>query len=282
VTNHKKGIWLVFVGVVFMSIESPLIKFSALPPLTIALFYGLSIVLSTNLLLISKGKAFFIKSYVTDTKGTLLSGMFFGLSNICFIAAVYYGGISKTVLILASTPIISALVAFFVLKQHTPMRIFIATFFVFIGLYIILADDLNSHSLVGNLFAFACVLSISSLFCTLSLYTQASRLGYISFGGMLVVLFSVWGANLSVNFFALLPIFLLGLLITPLSRFLIGIGTKYVIPAEVGLLFVVESILAPIWGYLLLDEQITASSFVGGSIILFALILNSLASMIRR
>ena len=96
------------------------------------------------------------------------------------------------------------------------------------------------------------------------------------------MLFSVWGANFSVNFLALLPIFLLGLLITPLSRFLIGLGTKYVIPAEVGLLFVVESILAPIWGYLLLDEQITASSFVGGAIILFALIVNSLASMIRR
>lgn len=280
--NHKKGVWLVFIGVIFMSIESPLIKFSALPPLTIGLFYGLSIVLSTNLLLISRGKAFFVKSYTSETKGIILSGLFFALSNICFIAAVYYTGISKTVLILASSPVISALVAFFVLKQRTPMRIFVSTFFVFIGLYIILADDLDASSLVGNLFAFACVLSVSLLFCTLSHYTQASRLGYISFGGMLIVLFSAWGANFSVNFSSLFPIFLLGILITPFSRFLIGVGAKYVIPAEVGLLFVVESILAPIWGLLFLDEQISVSSFIGGAIILFSLVLNSLASLIKR
>jgi len=282
VTNHTKGIWLVLIGVIFMSIESPVIKFSALPPLTIGLFYGLFIMLSANVFLLSRGKTFFIKSYTTNTKGILLSGLFFGLSNICFITAVYYAGISKTVLILASTPIISALVAYFVLKQRTPMRIFISTFFVFIGLYIILADNLDSNSLVGNLFAFTCVLSLSSLFCTLSLYAQASRLGYISFGGMFIVLFCVWGTNFSVSFSDLLPILFLGLLITPLSRFLVGVGTKYVIPAEVGILFVLESVLAPIWGLLWLGEQISISSLIGGAIILLALIVNSLASLIKR
>ncbi len=278
-TQHAKGLLLTFSGVVLMSIESPLIKFSNLQAQTIGFYFGICLFISANLMLLSKGSTYFIKNYTTNFKGIFLSGLFMGISNFCFVMAVYYAGIAKAVLILASSPIISALIAYIFLKQHTPKRIFLATFIVFIGLYIILADDLGTSSLIGNLYAFGCVLSFSTLFCVLSFHKDASRLGYISFGGVFLTLFSLINVNLHVEFSSLLPIIFLGLIITPLSRLFIGLGTRYLIPAEVGLLVIGESILAPIWGWWWLDEVISTSVFIGGSIILLALIINSLASL---
>ena len=278
-TQRKKGILLTLSGVILMSVESPLIQISGLSAQTIGFFFGISIMISTNLMLISKGKKFFINSYATSTKGVVLSGLLMGMSNFCFIMAVYYAGIAKTVLILASSPVISALIAFIFLKQKTPMRIFVATFFVFIGLYFILSDDLGQNSLIGNLFAFGCVLCFSSLFCILTFYKDASRLGYVSFGGFFVALFCIWGTNFDVTLSALIPVIFMGLFITPFSRLFIGLGTRYLIPAEVGLLVIAESILAPIWGWWWLDEVISKSVFIGGSIILFSLMLNSISTL---
>lgn len=281
-TQHTKGLLLTLIGVIFMSVESPLIQLSGLSGETVGFFFGISLMVASNLMILSKGKKYFVQSYTTQTKGLILSGLFMGISNFCFVMAVYYAGIAKTVLILASSPIISALIAFIFLKQKTPSRIFIATFFVFIGLYIILSDDLGQNSLIGNLFAFGCVLSFSSLFCALTFYKKASRLGYVSFGGFFVALFCVWQASFDVTMIALIPIVGMGLFITPVSRLLIGLGTRYLIAAEVGLLVIGESILAPIWGWWWLDEVISKSVFIGGAIILFALMLNSLSTLIKR
>jgi drug/metabolite transporter (DMT)-like permease len=278
-TPHAKGLLLTFGGVILMSAESPLIKYSGLSAQTIGFFFGLCIAISTNIMLLTQGKNFFISDYKRDFKGVVLAGFFMGLSNFFFIMAVYYTGIAKTVLILASSPVVSALIAYLFLKQHTPKRIFIATFFVFIGLYIILSDNLNGNSLIGNLYAFACVLTFSALFVTLSSHKDASRLGYVSFGGLFVVLFSIVHVNFNVDLEALVPIIFMGLIITPLSRLFIGLGTRYLIPAEVGLLVIGESILAPIWGWLWLDEIISTSVLIGGGIILVSLILNTLASL---
>ena len=277
--NQLKGLLLTLSGVVLMSFESPIIRYSGLDGFTVAFFYGLCIIAATNLVMLFQGKKFFIQSYTKSYKGVLLAGFFMGLSNFCFVMAVTYAGIAKTVLILATAPIGTALIAWIFLKQKTPKRIFIATIFVFIGLYIILHDSLDGKSLIGSLFAFGCVLSFSTMFCVLSFYKEASRVGYVSVAGVAVCLFSLTGANLSVGFEALIPIILMGIFITPLSRAFLGQGTRYLIPAEVGLLVIAESILAPIWGWLFLDEMINTNTFIGGSIILVSLVVNSLIAL---
>ena len=276
---HSKGLLLTFAGVILMSVESPLIRMANISAQSIGFYFGLFLITSTTLMMLSRGKVYLLSSYKKDLKGVILSGFFMGLSNFCFVMAVFYAGIANTVLILATSPIVSALIAFFFLKQRTPIRVFIATFFVFIGLYIILSHDLSTSSLIGKLFAFGCVLSFSSMFVILSKHKEASRLGYVTVGGLFVMLFSFPQASLHVSLDSLMLIALMGLFITPFSRLLIGMGTRYIIPAEVGLLVIGESILAPLWGWWWLKEVPHQSTFMGGAIILSALVLNSMIAL---
>jgi len=69
---------------------------------------------------------------------------------------------------------------------------------------------------------------------------------------------------------------LAGLLTTPIARVLMGIGTKSLPASEVSLLMIIETIMAPIWVWLFLDEIPVTTTLIGGFLILVTLILNSL------
>ncbi len=153
--KHKIGLFFAIFGTALMSIESPLIKLSNLYWADASFLMGICLMVSTNALLIFKGKEFFIKSYKIGYKGVLLAGLCAGLSNSSFIPAVIYGGVANTVLILSTAPIVSAIIMWLFFKKATSKAIFVSTFFIFLGLYIILKDDLTSGTLIGTFLAFA-------------------------------------------------------------------------------------------------------------------------------
>lgn len=272
---HVKGILITFAGVVLMSIESPLIKYSGLDAYFISFIFGICIFIAINTYLVFQKGSFF-HHYTQDFKGIILSSLAMGISNFLFISSVEKIGIAKTVLILASSPLMSALFALLFLKQKTPKRIFIATFFVFIGLYLILHSEIHNAAFTSTFYAFGCVISFSVMFVILSKHPQTSRFAYVSLGGVFLTLFSLLHVSFVFTFPQLIPIFIMGLFVTPISRVMIGTGTRYLIPAEVGLLVIGESILAPIWGWLWLKESISTNTLIGGGIILISLIINSL------
>jgi drug/metabolite transporter (DMT)-like permease len=71
----------------------------------------------------------------------------------------------------------------------------------------------------------------------------------------------------------------MGLLITPISRVLIGNGAKYISASEVSLLMLIETIMAPIWVWIFLNEIPSIYTFIGGGIIVITLIINSLYTL---
>ena len=54
------------------------------------------------------------------------------------------------------------------------------------------------------------------------------------------------------------------------------VGPRYIPAAEVGLLLLMESILGPIWVWLVLAEQPSVNTLAGGAIVLSTLIINTI------
>jgi drug/metabolite transporter, DME family len=59
------------------------------------------------------------------------------------------------------------------------------------------------------------------------------------------------------------------------------IGSRAVPAAEIGLLTMVEIMLAPVWVWLILSETTTRGTLAGGSILLAAIAINALSGMRR-
>ncbi|MFV0481195.1 MAG: DMT family transporter [Campylobacteraceae bacterium] len=279
---HTKGLFFVFFGVFLMSFESPFIKLTNLSSFTFSFYYGICIFLSTFFFLLFKTKGEILNIYRVEFLGVLLAGLCVGLSNICFISAVKMISAANTLLILATAPIFSAIFSKLLFNIKTPKRIYFLTILVLVGVFIIIYSDLKSANMLGNLFAFGCVFFFALTFNIINHFKNANRLAYISLAGIVLALFSLFfGADLvaSVNKTSLFIILGLGLFVTPISRYLMGVGAKYIYPAEAGLLTILESIFAPILAIFILHEIPNTNTLIGGSIILFAIVLNILLSL---
>ena len=265
---YTKGLLITLAGVALMSAEAPLIKLSAMSTQSIGFYFGLALFFTTQFLLMRNGINSWKKAYKEQWQGILWAGCCMGAGNLCFISAVSYTGIANTVLILASAPVVSALIALWILKEPTPMRVYIAAAIVFLGLYIIFVDQTQGANLKGNLYALGALLCMSALFIALAKYKNASRIAFVSLGGLIVAIVSLPGAYGDIHFSGLVWILIMGIIVTPFSRILIGVGSRYLIPAEMGLLIIAETLLAPLWGWWWLGEVPPSSTVIGGAIIL--------------
>lgn len=272
--TYAHALALTVIGVVLMSFESLLIKMTSVPAQSISFYFGLFMFTSTNMILLWKTKKGILTIYRKEYQAIILSALFMGSSNYFFILAIKNTSVASAVFILSTAPLISAIIGFVLFRTKVPLRLFIATFFVFIGLSLIVYNDWDGGNMRGNFYALLCVLSFSSLFSVLERYKEVSRLACIGAGGLMASLLAFLTVSIVIpDAYSLGIIFFMGFILTPISRVLIGVGTKVLPSVDVTLLTIIETVLAPIWVWLFLAEAMMFTTLVGGAIIIVTLII---------
>ena len=275
--TYTKAFGITSLGMILMSFESPLIKMTHVAAQNFTFYFGLCMFLTMNLVLYSKHQKSIFDIYTRHLSSIVWSGLCIGLSNLLFILAVKHTSVASAVFILSTGPLISALIAFIFFGQKTPRRTFGAIFFVFIGLAIILFNDLELGNMEGNLYAFGCVFAFVSMLAVLERDKEANRLACFGTGALMASLLAALTAPLLIpDSYSLWIIVFMGALLTPLSRAFIGVGTKFLPSVEVALLTIIEPVLAPFWVWILMDEKPHLNTLIGGAIIVSTLLVHSM------
>lgn len=264
-------------GVVLMSIESLLIKLANIPGVTYSFYIGILIFISLNAFLFKDGLAKTITIYKKDIKVILLVGLITGLANLFFVNSIKHTSIANTVIIISSSPLFAMLFAYLFYKEKAQKNIYIASFFIFIGLLIIFSQQLSGGNLFGDMLAVLCTMAFSLSFVILSRHRDANRFAVLAFAGIV----TATSSSLFVESYALdsNSIYILlaaGLFISPFSRVFVMTGTKTLPASEVSLLTILETILAPIWAWIFLSEIPVIYTIIGGVVILSTLVMNTL------
>lgn len=246
--THLKAILITASGVLLMSLESLFIKLTSIEAMTFSFYIGIFMMLSINSILLFKHKTNIILEYKKSYFAVIVCGILFGTSNMFFISAIKTTSVANTVMIFASAPIFSALYSYIFYKQKSKKNIFIASFFIFLGLFIIFSLQLEAGDFIGNVYALICVNLFALAFVVLAQYKDANRFVITSVAGLTAFSLSSFFVNdFYINQNTLFILLGAGLIISPISRVLMGIGTKTLIASEVSLLMIIETIMAPIW-----------------------------------
>lgn len=278
--NTSKGLLVTSIGVLIMSLESLFIKLTTISPITFSFYLGIFMFLSMTVTLIIKQKNALKEITKTSFPILLLCGVLMGSSNIFFISAIKSTTVANVVIIFGTSALFSSFFAYIFYKQKISKNIYYASFFMFIGLFVIFNDKLGLGNLVGNMYAVLCTITFSLSFVLLARYTKISRVALTAVTGIFLALATLILADtISIDFYTFLIIAIMGLLITPISRVLIGNGTKFISASEVSILMIIETIMAPIWVWIFLKEIPSSNTFIGGGIILLTLIVNSLYTL---
>lgn len=279
-SNSAKGLLLTSLGVFIMSLESLFIKITPISAFLFSFYIGIFMFISMISTYIFKERTILKKTFSNSVRFLFLSAFLMAISNSFFISAVKITNIANVVLIFSTSALFAALFSYLFYKEKIGKNIFIATIFIFIGLFIIFSDNLEIGSVKGNIYALFCTILFSLSFVFLAKHKDINRVLVTAFSGLFLSLVSLFFCeDLKIDVNTLFLVMIMGLLISPISRVLMGIGSKYISASEVSLLMIIETIMAPIWVWIFLNEKPTTYTFIGGSLILITLVINSLYSL---
>ncbi len=279
-TNNAKGLALTSLGVFIMSLESLFIKFTTVSPFLFSFYIGIFMFISMFSTFIFKEKAVLKKALTTNLPMMIVCATLMGTSNIFFITAVKTTTVANVVIIFSTAALFSALFAYLFYKERITKNIIIASFFMFVGLFIIFNDKLEIGSFEGNIYALFCTALFATSYVLLSRYKDMNRVILTAFSGLALSIIAFFFCDeLAIDFRTLAVVMIMGLLISPISRVLLGTGAKYISASEVSLLMIIETIMAPIWVWIFLNEVPSSYTFIGGSIIIVTLIINSIYTL---
>ena len=279
-SNSAKGLLLTSLGVFIMSLESLFIKITPISAFLFSFYIGIFMFISMISTYIFKERTILKKTFSNSVRFLFLSAFLMAISNSFFISAVKITNVANVVLIFSTSALFAALFSYLFYKEKIGKNIFIATIFIFIGLFIIFSDSLEIGSVKGNIYALFCTILFSLSFVFLAKHKDINRVLVTAFSGLFLSLVSLFFCeDLKIDVNTLFLVMIMGLLISPISRVLMGIGSKYISASEVSLLMIIETIMAPIWVWIFLNEKPTTYTFIGGSLILITLVINSLYSL---
>ena len=206
----------------------------------------------------------------------VLGGLVMSLSFIAFVIAMSTTTVANVVFIISTQSMFLAIFGYFYLKEKISLVGFIAIILAMSGIIIMIGDSLSTGSFLGNLVALAIPINFSILVMIIRKNSNLDMVPAIFYSG---IFSCIYGLFLSESFnFSNHDIymgFLLGVPQLALGFICITIGSRTTASATIGLLMLSETLFGPIWVWLFLNEIPPLSVFIGGAVIVLALIIKS-------
>ena len=162
------------------------------------------------------------------------------------------------------------------MKEKITFKGLIAITLAFVGMLVMVGDSINQGTLFGNIVAFAIPINFTILVMIIRKFPDLDMVPAIFYSGIFSGIYGlVLASNLTFSSNDILMGFLLGVPQLAFGFICVTIGTKTTKAVTVGLLMLLETIFAPIWVWIFLNEVPPISVFMGGAIIISAVILKS-------
>ena len=228
--------------------------------------------------------AFLLATYKRDTFNIikksglpgLLGGFVLSFSFVAFVVAMSNTTVANVVFIISTQTMFLAIFGYLYLKEKVSVIGSVSIFLAMSGIVIMVGDSISSGSLFGNIVALAIPINFAILVMIIRKNTKVDMVPAIFYSGIFSL---IYGFFLTESFeftnHDLWMGFLLGVPQLALSFICITIGSRTVESATVGLLMLMETLCAPLWVWLFLNEIPPISVFLGGAVIILAIVLKS-------
>jgi DME family drug/metabolite transporter len=230
--------------------------------------------ISTFLFLIYKKNA--VKTIIKSGTPALLGGFVMSFSFIAFVFAMMNTSVANVVFIISTQTMFLAIFGYFYLKEKVSLISFISIILAMSGITIMIGDSISSSTLFGNLVALTIPISFSILVMIIRKNSDLDLVPAIWYASVFSFIYAIVMVE-SFNFTGhdIFMGFLLGVPQLGFGFICITIGSRTTRSVTIGLLMLTETIFAPVWVWLFLNEIPPFSVFIGGSIIILAIILKS-------
>lgn len=270
---HARGLAIVTAGVVILSFDALLVRMAHTSAFNVVFWRGLFIFVALAAVLVASGLR---RVNFRPVANLATCAGVAGVGLMLFPLSITHTETANTVVILTAAPFFAALFSRWFLKERIAPRTWIAIVIVMAGIVTIFWGSVSTDGRFGDAMALAAAITFGVNMTLLRARPELSRIAVTCLSGLVACLLC-WplvapGALPAASMGVLA---LSGLLQMPAAMVLISVGTRFLPAPEVSLLLLVETLLAPVWVYLVFAEVPSRATVYGGSVILATLLVHS-------
>ena len=279
-TNQQKGSLLAFTAVMFITPDSLFIRLSNIETWGLLFYRGAIPFITVFIALLMFYKANFFKLLFSMGRPGIVYAITFSITNVTFLISIQNTNVANTLIMIAMAPMLSAVLGAIFLKENPDKKTWMAILITFLAAIYIFYDSIQLGNILGDIFGFVTALGLAIGAVVVRSAKEKNLVPSAMIGKLLVAVFALF----FVKDFKLIhtDIFIVPLmciLCVAIPFVLVTIAPRFITAAEVNLFFLLETIFGPIWVWLVIKEQPSLETIIGGIIIMLTLAIHSSLSL---
>ena len=245
------------------------------------LFYR-SLALSVTILLIlvfQKGSRVFDEFRGLEWNDYLLA-LFLGSGFVAYVFALLYNTVANALFIFSCAPFVAGFLGWILLGERVATRTWFAIGGAMAGLTVMVGSELAVSRYLGTLIALWIPIAYAASIIVIRSSKRENMLAALCLAGLVSGgLSAIFVTDYALTLQDLIISLYLGVFQAGVGFTLVVLGTRYIPAAQVGLLAMVEPVLAPIWVWMGVGEVPGLATIVGGAIIFSAITIDGILNI---
>ena len=245
------------------------------------LFYR-SLALSVTILLIlvfQKGSRVFDEFRGLEWNDYLLA-LFLGSGFVAYVFALLYNTVANALFIFSCAPFVAGFLGWILLGERVATRTWFAIGGAMAGLTVMVGSELAVSRYLGTLIALWIPIAYAASIIVIRSSKRENMLAALCLAGLVSGgLSAIFVTDYALTLQDLIISLYLGVFQAGIGFTLVVLGTRYIPAAQVGLLAMVEPVLAPIWVWMGVGEVPGLATIVGGAIIFLAITIDGILNI---
>ena len=269
------GPLLVFLGACSLSFGGLIVKSFEGATLWQILFWRtvfFLIVISIYLITTYKKKLF--TSFYTSGIPGFLGGFILSLGFCGYVFSMYNTTVANANFIIQTQTIFLAIFGYFFLKEKISTITLISIILAIAGILLMVGNSLSGGQMIGNLAAFLMPISFAVLILVVRKYPNVDMVPLQFIAGVFALIIGyLMSSKILISTHDIFLGFCAGFFQLGFGFIFITIGAQRTPSAMVGVIMLTEAVLGPLWAWLFVNEEPPFIVLVGGSIVIFAVLL---------
>ncbi len=278
--GSSRGQLIAAFGMIVLSFDALLIRLADTAPANASFWRGALIAFSLCAYLTLTGATQEFRLLRQHWQSTAIICGLYGINTLMFVFSISYTKVANTVIILSCTPLFSALFSWWMLKERPGNHTSLAMLFAVAGVGIVFADAADFSGWVGNALALVLAISTALMLTYLRGKSEFPRVSAVAVSGLISALLVLpFASPLAVSGTSLIWLAIMGLIQMPVASVCMFVATRYITSPQVSLFLLLETVLAPVWVWIAVNETLSVYALFGATVVIVTIAAHSYYEM---
>ena len=276
--NNLPGPLLVFLGACSLSFGGLIVKsFEGATLWQILFWRSLFFIFVVIIFLLLTYKTKVLQAFKKSGIQGLIGGIILSSGFCGYVFAMYNTTVANTNFIIQTQILFLAIFGYIFLKEKISKVTLFSIILAVVGITLMVGTSLSPGAMIGNLAAFIMPISFSILILIIRKYPHVDMIPLQLIAGIVAMSVGYFMAGkINISYYDIFLGFLAGFFQLGFGFIFITVGARRTQSAIVGIIMITEAVLGPLWAWMFVNENPPLSVLIGGSIIIFAVLLQFL------